>query len=77
MSSQNRARKPEMAPIAWVFIAIFSSVLIIVALVYLYGLRLRHDKKKAQRRAENDEVFGSITANTISARKSFDHHQHA
>lgn len=77
MPSKIPATKPEMAPIAWVFIAIFSGVLIVVALIYLYGLRLRHEKKKAQRKADNEAIFGNVTTNPIIARKSFDNHQHA
>lgn len=66
-----------MAPIAWAFIAVFSGILIIIALVYLYGLRLKHEKRKAQRRVENDEIFGNVAANQIIARKSFENHQQA
>lgn len=76
MTSKKPAKKPEIAPIAWLFIAIFSGVLLIIALIYLYGLRLKREKKKAQRKAENDAIFGAIT-NQITARKSFDNHQHA
>jgi hypothetical protein len=77
MTSKKPAPKPEIAPIAWVFIAIFSGVLVIIALIYLYGLRLRREKKKAQRKAENDAIFGSAMTNQITVRKSFDNHQHA
>jgi len=77
MTSRKPATKPEIAPIAWVFIAIFSGVLVIIALVYLYGLRLKYEKKKAQRKAENESIFGAKITNPITTRKSFENHQHA
>ncbi|KEF61173.1 uncharacterized protein A1O9_02738 [Exophiala aquamarina CBS 119918] len=77
LTSKKPVAKPEMAPIAWVFIAIFSAVLVIIALVHLYGLRLKYEKKRTQRKAENESIFGATMTNPITARKSFENHQHA
>lgn len=55
-----------MSPIAWLFIAIFVSIILIIALVYLFALKLRRDKRKQARKAEGDEIFGAIIANPVT-----------
>jgi len=56
----------QMPPIAWFFVSLFAGVILIIALVYLFTLKLQRDKKKAARSAENDEIFGSVMANPIT-----------
>lgn len=55
-----------MSPIAWLVVAIFAAIVLIICLVYLFALKIRHDKRKQARRAENDEIFGPIIANPIT-----------
>ncbi|KIV77826.1 hypothetical protein PV11_09606 [Exophiala sideris] len=54
-----------MSPIAWLVVAIFAAIVLIICLVYLFALKVRRDKKLQARRAENDELFGPIIANPI------------
>ncbi len=56
-----------MTPIAWLVVAIFASAVLIVALVYLFALKVRRDRKKHARRVENNQMFGPIIANPITA----------
>ncbi|EXJ93126.1 hypothetical protein A1O3_01683 [Capronia epimyces CBS 606.96] len=56
----------KMSPIAWLVIAIFASIILIIALVYLFALKVRHDKKKQARKTEGDEIFGAMIANPIT-----------
>lgn len=55
-----------MSPIAWLVVAIFAAIVLIIALIYLFALKVRRDKKKAARKAENDEIFGNIIRNPIT-----------
>ena len=76
--NHDQAHKPAMSPIAWVFIAIFSGLLLIICLVYLYGMKVRRDIKRAEKRkAEHDVTFGGVIKNAALPRKSFDNHQQA
>jgi len=54
-----------MSPIAWLVVAIFAAIVLIICLVYLFALKVRRDKKLQARRAENDEIFGPIIANPV------------
>jgi len=54
-----------MSPIAWLVVAIFAAIVLIICLVYLFALMVRRDKKLQARRAENDEIFGPIVADPI------------
>ena len=56
----------KMSPIAWLVVAIFAAIVLIIALIYLFALKVRRDKKKAARKAENDEIFGNIIRNPIT-----------
>ncbi len=56
----------NMSPIAWLVVAIFAAIVLIIALIYLFALKVRRDKKKAARKAENDEIFGNIIRNPIT-----------
>ncbi|EXJ91340.1 hypothetical protein A1O1_04452 [Capronia coronata CBS 617.96] len=56
----------QMSPIAWLVIAIFASIVLIIALVYLFAMKVRRDKRKHARKAEGDEIFGGIIANPIT-----------
>ena len=56
-----------MSPVAWLFISLFAGVTLILAIVYLFALKIRRDKKKAQRKTENDEIFGNIIRNPVTA----------
>ncbi|KAJ4504873.1 hypothetical protein HRR83_009166 [Exophiala dermatitidis] len=58
----------KMSPIAWLFIALFASIILIICLVYLYALKIRRDKQKQARKAEGDEIFGAVIANPIITR---------
>ena len=59
-----------MSPVAWLFISIFSGVILVIALVYLFALKIRRDKRKIERKVENDEIFGNIIRNPITAPKN-------
>ncbi|KIW27209.1 uncharacterized protein PV07_06968 [Cladophialophora immunda] len=56
-----------MSPIAWLFISMFAGVILILAIVYLFALKIRHDKKKAAQKTEEDEIFGHAIANPITS----------
>ncbi|KIX98194.1 uncharacterized protein Z520_06274 [Fonsecaea multimorphosa CBS 102226] len=56
-----------MSPVAWLFISMFAGVILILAIVYLFALKIQHDKKKAARKAEDDRIFGNTIANPIVA----------
>jgi uncharacterized membrane protein len=55
-----------MSPIAWLVIAIFAAIVLIIALIYLFALKVRRDKRIAARKAENDEIFANIIRNPIT-----------
>ncbi|KIW75909.1 hypothetical protein Z517_10654 [Fonsecaea pedrosoi CBS 271.37] len=58
-----------MSPIAWLFISMFAGVILILAIVYLFALKIRHDKKKAAGNAVDDKVFGNVIANPITTQE--------
>ena len=58
----------NMSPVAWLFISLFAGVILILAIVYLFALKIRRDKHRAQRKAEGDEVFGKIIKNPLTTR---------
>ncbi|ETI23276.1 hypothetical protein G647_05075 [Cladophialophora carrionii CBS 160.54] len=55
-----------MSPVAWLFVSLFAGIILILALVYLFALKIRRDKKKAEREAEDDEIFGKIIKNPVT-----------
>jgi hypothetical protein len=57
--------KSGLSPVAWLVIAIFASSLLIICLVYLYALKIRHDKKRAADKALNDDIFGRVITQPI------------
>ncbi|EXJ72196.1 uncharacterized protein A1O5_04700 [Cladophialophora psammophila CBS 110553] len=56
----------RMSAVAWLFISMFAGVILILAIVYLFALKIRHDKKKAARKAEDGEIFSNVIANPIT-----------
>jgi hypothetical protein len=57
----------NMSPVAWLFISLFAGVILILAIVYLFALKIRRDKKIAERKAEGDGIFGKIIKTPITA----------
>lgn len=55
-----------MSPVAWLFISLFAGVVLVIAIVYLFALKIKRDKKIADRKAEGDEIFGKIIKNRLS-----------
>lgn len=55
-----------MSPVAWLFVSLFAAAILVLAIVYLYALKVRHDKKRAEIKAENDEIFGKIIKNPMT-----------
>ncbi|KIW20394.1 hypothetical protein PV08_00969 [Exophiala spinifera] len=59
-------QRRRMSGIAWMAIAMFAGVVVIIALVYLYTLKVRRSKERAIRKAQDDELFGGVIRNPIS-----------
>jgi uncharacterized protein YpmS len=55
-----------MRPVAWLFISLFAGIILILAIVYLFALKIRRDKRKAERKAEGDEIFAKIIKNPVT-----------
>lgn len=45
-----------MTPIAWLFISIFVGVILVLAIVYLFVLKVRRDKRKLEQKTANGET---------------------
>ena len=56
----------NMSPVAWLFISLFAGVILVIAIVYLFAIKIRRDKRKAERIAESDEIFGKIIRNPLT-----------
>lgn len=61
----NMPSQSKMSGVAWLAIAIFAGIVVMIALVYLYTLKVRRYKEGAIRKAENDEIFGGVIRNPI------------
>ena len=56
-----------MGPVDWLFVSLFAGVILVIAIVYLFAIKIRRDKKKAARKAGGDKNFGKIIKNPLTA----------
>ncbi|KAJ9637593.1 hypothetical protein H2204_004742 [Knufia peltigerae] len=55
-----------MSGVAWLAIAMFAGIIVIISMVYLYTLKVRRSKEGAIRKSEDDEIFGGVIKNPIT-----------